>query len=152
MSDNSRNWLVVVGGGIVVGVLLVIVAGIVLILAGQLGGLGRAREFGSNGAQIYFTGTSRRGTPITADTGPGMEWMRGTRMSCTSCHGPDGRGGDVRIMMRVVEVPDIRYETLTSEDHGTEGDASEEEHAPYDEESIKRAITGGVEPDGEPLE
>ena len=51
------------------------------------------------------------------------------------------------MMMRVIEVPDIRYETLTSEEHG-----EEEEHEPYSEEAIKLAITEGVEPDGEPLE
>jgi hypothetical protein len=53
------------------------------------------------------------------------------------------------MMMRVIDVPDIRYETLTSEDHGNHG---EEEHEPYTEETIKRAITEGVEPDGEPLD
>ena len=57
------------------------------------------------------------------------------------------------MMMRVVQVPDIRYDSLTSEDHhGAEGGEGEEEHAPYDEESIKRAITEGVEPDGEQLD
>ena len=53
------------------------------------------------------------------------------------------------MMMQVIEVPDIRYETLTSEAHG---EHSEGEHEPYDEAAIKRAITEGVAPDGEKLD
>ena len=53
--------------------------------------------------------------------------------------------------MRVFEAPDIRYQTLTAEEHGEEG-KEEMEHGPYTDEDIKRAITEGVEPDGEPLD
>jgi len=70
--------------------------------------------------------------------------------TCASCHGADGRGGRVRMMMRVFEAPDIRYESLISGEHG-EGHG-EEEAVPYTDEDIKRAITEGVEPDGESLE
>ena len=55
------------------------------------------------------------------------------------------------MMMRVVEVPDIRYETLTSEEHGDHGE-EEEGHEPYTDETIKQAITEGVEPGGETLD
>jgi len=51
------------------------------------------------------------------------------------------------MMMRVFEVPDIRYKTLTAGEHG-----EEMRHEPYTDETIKRAITEGVEPDGERLE
>jgi mono/diheme cytochrome c family protein len=147
MNENRPSWLLVVGGGVVVGLLLVACVGVFLWLASPLGGIMGGSRFESNGAQIYFTGTSQRGTPITAQRGAGMGRMRGVRLTCASCHGPDGRGGQVQMMMRIIEVPDIRYDLLTGEDHG-EGEA----HEPYTEETIKRAITEGVEPDGEPLE
>jgi cytochrome c oxidase subunit 2 len=69
----------------------------------------------------------------------------GGRMACVTCHGPNGRGGRVRLMMRTFEAPDIRYKTLTSAKPG-------EEHEPYTDETIKRAITQGVDPAGKPLE
>jgi len=40
---------------------------------------------------------------------------------------------------------------LTSEEHG-EGGEEGMEHEPYTDEDIKRAITEGIEPDGEPLD
>ena len=46
------------------------------------------------------------------------------------------------------EIPsDIRYESLVSEDQ-----EEEEEHPPYTEETIKRAILDGIDPAGEPLD
>jgi hypothetical protein len=41
------------------------------------------------------------------------------------------------------------YKTLTSEEMEHEG---EEIHPPYTDETIKRAITEGIEPDGEPMD
>jgi len=134
-----------------VGLLLVACLGALLWLAGPLS-LGNTSRFQSNGAQIYFTGTSQRGTRITADMEPGMGRMRGSRLTCATCHGPDGRGGDVQLMMRVIEVPDIRYGTLTSEEHGRHDEGSEEDHPAYTEETIGRAITDGVDSGGEPLD
>jgi cytochrome c oxidase subunit II len=105
-----------------------------------------SRTFKSNGEQIYFTATSQRGTPITSDLQMGM--MGSGAVACASCHGPDGRGGQVQMMMQTFDAPDIRYRTLTSEgmSHG-EG----EDHPPYTDETIKRAITQGVDPGGNSL-
>jgi hypothetical protein len=52
------------------------------------------------------------------------------------------------MMMQSFDAPDIRYKTLTSEGmaHG-EG----EDHPPYTDETIKRTITQGVDPAGNPL-
>jgi mono/diheme cytochrome c family protein len=76
-------------------------------------------------------------------------------MTCASCHGPDGRGNRYLAMGRVV-TPDIRFATLSATDTDTDTGHIEEEddehgHIPYDEVSIKQAITQGIEPDGEPL-
>ncbi len=72
-------------------------------------------------------------------------YMRGG--SCVSCHGEDGRG-NVPVMMSTEIPPDIRYEHLIEEEHKEEG----EEHPPYTDETIKRAITQGLNPAGEPLD
>ena len=105
------------------------------------------RPFRSNGEQIFFTATSQRGTSITSDAAMGM--MGSGALECASCHGPDGRGGQVQMMMRSFVAPDIRYKVLTAEEMAHE---DEEEHPPYTDEAIKRAITQGVNPAGEPLE
>jgi len=152
VGENGKSWLLVIGGGVMVGLLLVAFVGLFLWFVGPLNGVGGTSRFESNGAQIYFTGTSQRGTPIRAEMGAGMGRMRGSRLTCASCHGPDGRGGEIQMMMRVIEVPDIRYETLISGEHGGHAQEDEEAHQSYTEETIKRAITEGVEPDDEPLE
>lgn len=83
-----------------------------------------------------------------------MGWSGQMGMSCASCHGPDGRGGRF-LAMGTVQTPDIRYATLAGleEIDGNAHEEGEEEHGheAYDEESLKRVITQGIEPDGEVL-
>lgn len=116
------------------------------------------RQYDSNGEQIFFTGTSQSNTPITFDMNGGMMGgMMGGNMACADCHGPGGRGGEVQMMMVSFNAPDIRYTTLTSEEMAHEHDeedaqGDEEAHPPYTDETIKRAITQGVDPAGDPLE
>ena len=74
-------------------------------------------------------------------------------ITCANCHGADGKGGRVNMMMWSFETPDITWEHLTSEEHDENGtDEEDHEHPPYTEETVKRAITGGVDPAGEPLD
>jgi len=102
-------------------------------------------EHVSNGQLIYFTGRNERGERIPFDDGPMWLHMRGG--SCAACHGANGRGG-APVMMGT-EVPgDIRYHHLIEEEEHEEG----EEHPPYTDELIKRAITLGLNPAGEPLD
>lgn len=111
-------------------------------------------SFNSNGEQIYFTATSQRGDPITFEM-MGMMHMQGNHLACVNCHGQDGRGRSVSMMMGSFETPDIRYKTLTSPEHvhheEQETDSHEMHHPPYSEETIKRAITEGVDPAGNEL-
>ena len=151
MNEKRMPWWLIVGGGALVGLLLVACLALVLRFTGpRVGG-----SYRSNGEQIYFTATSQRGTPITSDISMGM--MGGGMQTCASCHGPAGRGRRGRVMMRAFEAPDIRYQTLTAEEHGEEGEEEADkehpmEHEPFTDETIKQAITEGVEPDGESLE
>jgi hypothetical protein len=55
------------------------------------------------------------------------------------------------MMMRTFTAPDIRYETLVGEEEMAH-EHEEEEHPPYTNETIKRAISQGVNPAGELLE
>jgi len=57
------------------------------------------------------------------------------------------------MMMWSFETPDITWEHLTSEEHQDEGSGEEhEEHPPYTEETVRQAITEGINPAGEPLD
>jgi len=148
------RWLLIIGAGIFVGFILVACAALVL---GSLGfrqltgsmwgpfGLLPGR-FRSNGERIYFTATSESGEPIIAEMA-GMRMIHPGMMTCATCHGPDGRGGTVTMMMGTFVAPDIRYKTLTEGEHGD----AHEPGPPYTDETIKRAITQGIDSAGEPL-
>jgi cytochrome c oxidase subunit 2 len=66
-----------------------------------------------------------------------------------SCHGPHGRGG-IPVLRGTAIPPDIRYEALTTEaqDQG-QGKMT---HPPYTDALIRRAITKGIDPAGQPLD
>lgn len=146
MNEKKTPWLLIISGGVLAGLLLL--ACLVILFPFTRPSSGSYR---SNGEQIYFTATSQRGTSITSDLRMGM--MGNRAWTCVTCHGADGRGGTVRMMMRIFETPDIRYQTLTASGHGEEGEEEEEHgHEPYTDEDIKRAITEGIEPDGKPLD
>ncbi len=97
------------------------------------------REFKSNGERIFFTATSSSGKQITSQ---GFTMMHGS-IACVNCHGRDGHGGVVRMMMVRFEAPNITWAQLTGQ---------QEDHAPYTEATVKNAITKGIEPNGEELE
>lgn len=103
-------------------------------------------SFHSNGQRIYFTATSSSREPIISR---GFNMMM-HRIACVDCHGPEGKGGSVYMMMRRFDVPDITWPHLTEEEHEEVGE--HEEHPPYTEETVKRAITEGLDPAGELLE
>lgn len=146
--NNILKWLLIVGGGLVVGlVIIALLAGLLYVFLRP----GPATDTGvvpgryeSNGESIYFTGVNREGERIAFTGGPRWLYMHGG--GCADCHGPDGRGGRV-VMMSAIEAPNIQYGHLIEEEHG-EG----EEHPPYSEALIKRAITEGLDPAGHPLD
>ncbi len=102
----------------------------------------------SVGEEIFLNGTdngrsiSRRG---------GIRMMGGSGLGCADCHGRDGRGGRVSMMMMgSFEAPDIRWSTLTSADMGHE--EGEVAHPPFDRDSFARAVREGIDPGGGDLE
>jgi mono/diheme cytochrome c family protein len=98
-------------------------------------------DYESNGQMIYYTGYNHSRQRIDTSRGPHWFYVHGG--SCVHCHGEDGRGG-VPIMMGYVVPADITYDGLTSEEHAG--------HEPYTEETIRRAIRSGVDPEGRPLD
>jgi len=121
-----------------------------------LSGSGTSGELSaSNGERIYFTSINDAGDRISYSGGPrfgGM--MMGTYLTCASCHGPEARGGTHRMHMQVMDAPDIRYVTLsTEEDEHEQGqdDGHEAEHGEYDLEAFRLAVIEGKHPDGAPL-
>jgi len=116
---------------------------------------GRVGEYGSgsfqsNGERIYFTAESASGQPITYSGSIRMMHS----ITCANCHGPEGKGGRVNMMMSYFDSPDITWHVLTQEEgHNEEpGKGEHEEHPPYTEETLRRAITKGLDPAGEPLD
>jgi mono/diheme cytochrome c family protein len=75
-------------------------------------------------------------------------------IACVDCHGPEGRGGRVAMMMWSFKTPDITWDNLTREEHHEEepNEEEHEEHPPYTKETLKRAITKGLDPAGELLD
>ena len=102
----------------------------------------------ADGEQIYFTAENQRGGRIRYTGGPAFGgMMRGTYLTCASCHCPEGRGGSHVMHMYVMDAPDIRYVELAEEmeEHGgAEGEA-------YDLETFRRAVVDGEHPDGDAL-
>ena len=107
--------------------------------------------FKSNGERIYFTATSDSGQPVTArghGMGMGGDMMMGGRMACASCHRADRKGG--RLMPRFwVFAPPLTAAALFGKEHDEDGHG---DHDSYDDASLQRAITQGIDEGGKPLD
>ncbi|MDE3155721.1 MAG: c-type cytochrome [Acidobacteriota bacterium] len=98
----------------------------------------------SNGQQIFLTGTSASGSPITYQGGP--SWMPAPmmmRIACATCHGTDGHGGQVFLFAQSFVAPDITWPVLTG---------PYTDHPPYTVATVEQAITHGIDPGGNPLD
>lgn len=109
----------------------------------RLGGRGQGRgpvqpgaPISDLGVRIFTTGVGENGPIPRSAVGPGMMGV-----GCAYCHGADGRGRTVSVMMRTVEAPDIRLSALMSK--------TDER---WTRESVARAIEDGVDPNGDPLD
>lgn len=100
-----------------------------------------------NGARIYLTGESERGTAISSSGsesfGGAMMGGYGQWLTCAACNGPEGRGGTHRMHMRSMTAPDIRFVALSvmPELKGRK--------TTYDIDDFRQTVENGRHPDGE---
>lgn len=114
------------------------------------GGAGPS-AFVSNGERIYFTGSSISGSAIGTSGGSGhMNFhMRMHGAGCVSCHGAEREGK--RLWPQFwIKAPALTAEALFESDaHDEDGHG---DHGSYDDDSLRRAITQGIDPSGERLD
>ena len=92
---------------------VVLVLGTVSLLASCMSPFGQGGSYSSNGERIYFTAESSSGQPITYSGSIRMMHS----ITCANCHGPNGKGGRVNMMMSSFNVPDITWGKLTRAEH-----------------------------------
>jgi cytochrome c oxidase subunit 2 len=131
----GRGLLITALGLIVIGIV-----GLIVLASGALPITRVANTPVARGEWIYRTGTE----PTTGQPIPYVGGMM-MRMSCANCHGVDGNG--LRTPMFIS--PNITYRNLTDpagmlEPDGTRGPT-------YTDALIRRAITQGIDAEGEPL-
>jgi mono/diheme cytochrome c family protein len=91
-----------------------------------------------NGRSLYIYAVSAAGERITYTGGFGM-----MTLACVNCHGAEGRGGTINLMMQTFEVPNITWPKLTG---------PHTSHPSFTVDTVKQAITKGLDPAGHPLE
>lgn len=141
--------------GLMVVAMLLAACGSSLALDRQRGTAWGPGAFGSNGERIYFTSTNEHNERIRYTGAPSTRgMMMGGILTCASCHGPNGTGGQHVMHMEVMDSPDVRWSALESEtdqEHVGGEDGHEDEHAGYDLKAFELAVVQGRHPDGEPL-
>ena len=110
--------------------------------SGMMGGGYSKDSFSSNGERIYYTGIDSTGRRIGLEGGPMWLNMRGG--SCVFCHGSNGKGG-VPVMIGTA-VPEDLTNLYAPHSHG------DEKMVPYNDDLLKRAITKGIDANGESLD
>jgi len=97
-------------------------------------------SYSSAGQRIWLTGVGADGKLIARSaprTSQGALMMGGG--GCASCHGANGRGGTVQMMMGpAIVAPDVTYAALIK--------------AGFTETTIEQAITQGLDEAGKPLD
>jgi hypothetical protein len=102
------------------------------------------RTYAFNGERIYFTGANEQGQKI-GRTGGGFLFF--SAPACAKCHGDAGQGDEGK------KIPEITWEHLTSVESHSHDDGTTDalDHPIYSEDSVKKAITEGVKPDGDAM-
>ena len=128
---------------IALALLIIGVIGLVLLNTGALGLGVSSTDLAARGAIIFNTGRDPNGQPI-AHSGGTMMMM--TSASCATCHGANGQG--LRTPMFVS--PNISYRNLTDPAGMVEPDG--EHGMKYTDDLIQRAVTQGLDPEGQSLD
>jgi ABC-type branched-subunit amino acid transport system substrate-binding protein len=93
------------------------------------------------GKQIYLTGEDKERGEITTLLGSEELEVPGSSFACASCHGPRGEG----TKEGGIQPPPLNWETLT---RPLTSALTRRERGPYDDATLARAISGGVDPGG----
>lgn len=115
------------------------------------GGTGPS-AFVSNGERIYFTGSSVSNALINANAGSGHMnmHMRGHGSGCVTCHGAEREGR--RLWPQFwIKAPALTVEALFADDAHDDSSDGHGDHGSYDSNSLRRAITHGIDPAGQQL-
>jgi ABC-type branched-subunit amino acid transport system substrate-binding protein len=118
----------------------ILAAGFALAATGQAAFVSELTESQQRGKQIYFEGTSPRGTDITAVVGDEAALLPGSTMPCSSCHGSDGLG---RPEGGVIPL-DIRWTELVKPYGHVHHD--DRRHPAFDDDSFIRSMIAGIDP------
>jgi len=100
----------------------------------------------ARGKYIYEAGRSRARRVITANLQRGQAPAPASILPCVNCHGVDGRGADD---YEGIAPLDINWYALSGSGAHRH---SQRSHAAFDERSVQRAITEGIDPDGNELD
>jgi len=112
------------------------------VLAGAVLASSRSEQ---RGKQIYLRGTSPSGREITASLGDSAPGLPATSLACGGCHGLDGLGKPEGGIVP----PNVTWDSLTKPYGHRHPDGRE--HQAYTEQSLRRAITMGIDPAGNTL-
>jgi ABC-type branched-subunit amino acid transport system substrate-binding protein len=93
------------------------------------------------GKQIYLTGEDKERGEITTLLGSEELEVPSSSFACVSCHGPRGEG----TREGGIQPPPLNWETLT---RPLTSALTRRERGPYDDATLARAISGGVDPNG----
>ena len=96
------------------------------------------------GERIYLMGESVAGREVTALLGREAMEIPASVLPCGNCHGDDGRGHPES----GVSPSSLNWESLTRAPHEH---SDGRKHPAFSEQTMKRAITAGVDPAGNPL-
>lgn len=127
-----------------VAVALIVVGGALLApLAARTQGTSVLSPAEERGREIYLTGESPAGRPITAWLGDDRLELPGTAAVCGSCHGHDGSGRPESGVL-----PSNITWTFLTRSYGHRHESGLE-HPPFDEASLARYLRTGLYPNGE---
>lgn len=99
----------------------------------------------ARGKEIYLTGESPSGEPITALMGDSAVEVPASTLPCVNCHGEDGEGNPEG----GVTPTNLTWDAL-SKPYGVRHESGRE-HPPYTERLLKKAIALGFDPAGNEL-
>ncbi|MBI3452640.1 MAG: c-type cytochrome [Rhodospirillales bacterium] len=140
-------WPVIIASVLLVAIAVVYGGGAIFGVGPNLSRSEWPTQFQSNGERIYFTSQSASGLPISFRSGGMHMAMRAG--GCVACHGVDRQGG--RLMPRFwLAAPPLTPAALFGGQDGN-GQDGHGDHAEYNAETLRRAITEGVDPGGKSL-